>query len=170
MMDALPVSSSLSTVDRALTRILPLPEEYASTIPAAPYIMPPVGKSGPFTMSMRSLSSGSLPSICRSIIIAIASATSTRLCGGTFVAMPTAMPEEPLIRRLGSFAGRTIGSLSEPSKLSTKSTVSSSTSSSISRAIGASLHSVYLIAAAESPSMLPKLPWPSTRGYLMEKL
>ena len=84
--------------------------------------------------------------------------------------MPTAMPEEPFTSRFGSLLGRTTGSLREPSKLSTKSTVSSSTSWSSSAAIDASLHSVYLIAAAESPSMLPKLPWPSIIGYRMEKL
>ena len=108
--------------------------------------------------------------ICLSIISVIASTISPRLCGGMFVAMPTAIPDEPFISRFGSFDGSTTGSLSEPSKLSTKSTVSSSTSWSISEAMAASLHSVYLIAAAESPSMLPKLPWPSMIGYRMEKL
>ena len=41
--------------------------------------------------------------------------TSRRLCGGMFVAMPTAIPAEPLISRLGMRAGRTSGSLSLPS-------------------------------------------------------
>jgi len=50
-----------------------------------------------------------------SIIIRQASITSPRLCGGMFVAMPTAIPEEPLTRRFGYFAGSTAGSLSEPS-------------------------------------------------------
>ena len=36
--------------------------------------------------------------------------TSPRLCGGMFVAMPTAMPPAPLTSRLGNFAGRTDGS------------------------------------------------------------
>ena len=31
------------------------------------------------------------------------------------------------------------------------------------------LASVYRMAAAESPSMEPKLPWPSTKGKLMAK-
>ncbi len=44
-----------------------------------------------------------------------ASMTSPRLCGGMFVAMPTAMPPEPLTSRFGNFAGSTDGSCSEPS-------------------------------------------------------
>ena len=36
--------------------------------------------------------------------------TSPRLCGGMFVAMPTAMPAEPLTRMFGNWAGRTVGS------------------------------------------------------------
>ena len=38
------------------------------------------------------------------------SMTSRRLCGGTLVAMPTAMPAEPLTRRFGNGAGSTVGS------------------------------------------------------------
>jgi hypothetical protein len=37
--------------------------------------------------------------------------TSAKLCGGMEVAMPTAMPEPPLTSRLGSFDGRTLGSV-----------------------------------------------------------
>ncbi|MQM40478.1 hypothetical protein KBTX_04538 [wastewater metagenome] len=44
-----------------------------------------------------------------------ASTTSPRLCGGTLVAMPTAMPEPPLTRKFGTFVGSTVGSDSEPS-------------------------------------------------------
>ena len=40
----------------------------------------------------------------------IASQISRRLCGGTSVAMPTAMPEQPLTSRLGTTPGSTIGS------------------------------------------------------------
>ncbi len=36
--------------------------------------------------------------------------TSPRLCGGMFVAIPTAMPVAPLTSRLGSSAGSTVGS------------------------------------------------------------
>ena len=32
-----------------------------------------------------------------------------------FVAMPTAIPDEPLMSRFGSFAGRTVGSFCVPS-------------------------------------------------------
>ena len=44
-----------------------------------------------------------------------ASITSLKLCGGILVAMPTAMPAEPLISRLGILDGKTEGSLSESS-------------------------------------------------------
>jgi hypothetical protein len=47
----------------------------------------------------------------RSMIAHAASMISPRLCGGMLVAMPTAMPVEPFIRRLGSAAGRTVGSV-----------------------------------------------------------
>ena len=40
----------------------------------------------------------------------IALTTSRRLCGGMFVAMPTAMPDDPLTSRFGMPAGRTVGS------------------------------------------------------------
>ena len=70
-----------------------------------------VGKSGACTMSISaSMSvSGSASSFRQ------ASTISPRLCGGMLVAMPTAMPAEPLISRLGMRAGRTSGSFSEPS-------------------------------------------------------
>ena len=48
--------------------------------------------------------------------------TSRRLCGGMFVAMPTAMPPEPLTSRFGKRAGRTVGSSLESSKFGAKST------------------------------------------------
>ena len=76
----------------------------------------------------------------------------------------TAMPELPLISRLGIRAGSTSGSRSESSKLVVKSTVSLSMSASISSAMAARRASVYRIAAGGSLSTLPKLPWPSTRG------
>ena len=46
----------------------------------------------------------------------IPSHTSFRLCGGILVAIPTAIPVAPFKSRLGSLAGRTVGS----SKLSSK--------------------------------------------------
>ena len=52
-----------------------------------------------------------------------------------FVAMPTAMPEEPLSSRLGSRPGRTVGSFSVSSKFGIMSTVSFSRSPKSSSAI-----------------------------------
>ena len=39
------------------------------------------------------------------------SITSPMLCGGMFVAMPTAMPVEPFTSRFGKWEGRAVGSL-----------------------------------------------------------
>ena len=75
-----------------------------------------------------------------------------------FVAIPTAMPETPLIKRFGSTDGSITGSFREPSKLSTQLTVFFSRSLRIYLVIFAILDSVYRIAAAESPSIEPKLP------------
>ena len=76
-----------------------------------PWMIPAVGKSGPGMSSQRSgiVSSG------RSISARQASMTSRRLCGGMLVAIPTAIPVEPLINRLGTLVGRIEGSVSEPS-------------------------------------------------------
>jgi len=71
----------------------------------------PVGKSGPSTYSIRSLTSQS--GFCAKWTTA--STISERLCGGTFVDIPTAIPEEPFNRRFGSFAGSTSGSVSRSS-------------------------------------------------------
>ena len=54
-------------------------------------------------------------SLRSSISATAASHTSVRLCGGMLVAMPTAMPVQPLISSCGIFAGSTIGSSVEPS-------------------------------------------------------
>ena len=51
-----------------------------------------------------------------------------------FVAMPTAIPCEPFSSRFGSFAGRTVGSVSVSSKFGIMSTVFFSRSASISSA------------------------------------
>ena len=53
-----------------------------------------------------------------------ASTTSPRLCGGTFVAIPTAIPVAPLMRKLGTGAGSTTGSKSWPSYVGRNGTVS----------------------------------------------
>ena len=44
-----------------------------------------------------------------------ASTTSFKLCGGMLVAIPTAIPPEPLTNKLGIRVGITKGSFSEPS-------------------------------------------------------
>ena len=74
-------------------------------------IVPPVGKSGPRTISH----SSSTVMSGLSMSATVARQISVRLCGGMFVAMPTAIPELPLMSRFGSLAGRTVGSLSLPS-------------------------------------------------------
>ena len=110
----------------------------------------------------------SSPCFSFSIICNTALMTSPRLCGGILVAIPTAIPDVPLTRRLGILDGRTTGSFSVSSKLGAKSTVSLLISASISMDILLSLASVYRIAAAESPSTEPKFPCPSTNGYLVD--
>ena len=80
-------------------------------MPDAPLIIPAVGKSGPGKTSKSSSTEISGLSIIRRQ----ASVTSVKLCGGMFVAIPTAIPEDPLTSRLGTRVGNTEGSLSEPS-------------------------------------------------------
>ena len=70
--------------------------------------MPPVGKSGPGTICS-SVVGGALGLSIRS---SAASHSSATLCGGIEVAMPTAMPCEPLASRFGNAAGSTTGSSS----------------------------------------------------------
>ncbi len=72
-------------------------------MPARPRMMPPVGKSGPGTILIRS----SIEIAGLSISATQASMTSPRLCGGILVAMPTAMPPAPLTSRFGKRAGST---------------------------------------------------------------
>ena len=66
----------------------------------------PVGKSGPLMCFIRPSTS----IVGSSIIATTASIVSPRLCGGMFVAMPTAMPAEPLTSRFGKRDGSTDGS------------------------------------------------------------
>ena len=98
------------------------------------------------------------------ISLITASQISPRLCGGILGAMPTAMPEAPLISILGNRAGKTVGSPKESSKFGVKSTVFWSISASSSSAMGARRASVYRMAAGGSPSTLPKLPCPVISG------
>ena len=97
-----------STTTRARIRMEPRPVSYASLMPSRPMMSPAVGKSGPrtFFISCAFEVSGS------SISATTASTTSPRLCGGTFVAMPTAIPCDPLTSRFGNRAGSTSGSCS----------------------------------------------------------
>ena len=69
----------------------------------------PVGKSGPLMWAISSCTvmAGFSTRAIRPLI------TSVRLCGGILVAMPTAMPSEPLTRMLGMRDGRTEGSSRE---------------------------------------------------------
>ena len=88
--------------------------------------------------------------------------TSFRLWGGIFVAIPTAIPSEPFINKVGTAEGKTEGSFSVSSKFRSQLTVSLSRSLNISLVSRVILDSVYLIAAALSPSIEPKFPCPST--------
>ena len=74
-------------------------------------IIPAVGKSGPGICSIRSFIS--IEGL--SITARLALITSVRLCGGMFVAIPTAIPDEPLISKFGNLVGITDGSDSDPS-------------------------------------------------------
>ena len=134
-------------------------------MPSDPIIYPAVGKSGPLIWF----------SIISSILILGFSNSATspeisslRLCGGIFVAIPTAIPSDPFIRRFGIIEGKTVGSDKESSKLFANSTVSLSMSLSISEAILSMRASVYLMAAALSPSIEPKFPCPSIKLYLRD--
>ena len=72
---------------------------------------PPLGKSGPgmIFINSRGFISGS------SINAKRAETTSPKLCGGIFVAIPTAIPVAPFTNRFGNAAGNTSGSTSRPS-------------------------------------------------------
>ena len=130
--------SSISAFARSV--IFPRPVAYAFLIPPLPMIIPPVGKSGPgiYSISSSSVMSGS------SMQATIPSIVSERLCGGIFVAIPTAIPALPFTSRLGNRDGKTSGSKSLSSKFETKSTVSFSISVSIVAAIRDIFASVYL--------------------------
>ena len=76
-------------------------------MPSMPQMKPPVGKSGPLMNFIRPAMVMAGSSICAQM----PSTTSPRLCGGMFVAMPTAMPVPPLTSKLGNAAGKTVGSV-----------------------------------------------------------
>ena len=74
-------------------------------------MIPPVGKSGAGIIFNKSSTSRSGDSK-----IAIAALMdSVKLCGNIFVAIPTAIPDDPLINKLGILVGSTSGIDSVPS-------------------------------------------------------
>ena len=93
------------------------------------------------------------------------SMTSRRLCGGMLVAMPTAMPVDPLTSRFGKRRrqDRRLGRWSRRSWARSRRCPCRGPSS-IAAATASSRASVYRMAAGGSPSTEPKLPWPSTSG------
>ena len=118
--------------------ILPWPFSKASVIPSTPLIIPPVGKSGPLTISLSSENDafGFL------INLIVAFKISVKLWGGISVANPAAIPFEPLINKLGIRDGKTIGSYSLSSKLGAIGTTLRSKSLNKSSEIFSSLDSV----------------------------
>ena len=93
----------------------PRPVRYALSIPVRPTISAFVGKSGPFTIFSNCVSSSSgFASGCASAH-ATPSPISRRLCGGIFVAIPTAIPALPFTNKFGKRLGRTVGSCDRPS-------------------------------------------------------
>ena len=94
-----PLRRAVTSSTDAVARILkvPRPDSYASLMPPRPTIRPPVGRSGPGT---KRISASRSASGCL-IRWRAAAMTSPRLCGGMFVAMPTAIPDEPLTSRFG---------------------------------------------------------------------
>ena len=103
-------------------------------MPSRPTIVPPVGKSGP---GIAAAARGRAPlrgAVRRSMTASTPSITSRMLCGGMLVAMPTAMPVDPLTSRFGNGVGRTVGSSVVSSKFGRKSTVSLSRSAIIASA------------------------------------
>ncbi len=88
---------------------------YICSIPVVPTIKAPVGKSGPRTFSSSASSSSSRDALGLRSAHCTPSATSPRLCGGMLVAIPTAIPAEPLTSRLGNRLGSSSGSEPRPS-------------------------------------------------------
>ena len=74
-------------------------------------MIPPVGKSGAFICSIISIKeiSGFAKRALSPFIISVG------LCGGIFVAIPTAIPDEPFISKFGTRVGITSGSFVVPS-------------------------------------------------------
>ncbi|SKF62496.1 Uncharacterised protein [Mycobacteroides abscessus subsp. abscessus] len=81
-------------------------------MPLRPTIWAPLGKSGPLIRAIAASSSSSTVASGCSSDHWTASATSRRLWVGMLVAMPTAIPVDPLTSRFGKRAGSTVGSSS----------------------------------------------------------
>ena len=84
--------------------ILTIPCLHVRQIPDLPAMFPPDGKSGPGIISIIS----SMERVGLSISEHTASISSVRLCGGIFVAIPTAIPVDPFISKLGKEEGSTV--------------------------------------------------------------
>ena len=76
-------------------------------MPSGPQMSPAVGKSGPGIVLDQLVEAALRAASPRG---AAPSTSSRRLCGGMLVAMPTAMPAEPLTSRFGKRVGSTDGS------------------------------------------------------------
>ena len=96
---------SMFTLPRSTT--LPLPKCNPALTPSYPKMIPPVGKSGALTIFIRS----SMVMSLLSIYAKQASTTSLKLWGSILVAIPTAIPLDPLTSSCGIRVGRTVGSL-----------------------------------------------------------
>ena len=81
------------------------------------------------------LINSSSETLSSSITLIIPFIISVKLCGGIFVAIPTAIPDEPFTNNAGIFAGNTAGSCNLSSKFGIKLTVFFSISVSIVSAI-----------------------------------
>ena len=95
----------------------------------------------------------------------IALTTSRRLCGGMFVAMPTAMPDEPLTTRFGMPAGSTVGSSSAIVEVRDE---VDGVLVDVRQHLHRDRHQPRLRCSGTpprgSPSTEPKFPWPSISG------
>ena len=95
----------------ALKTTLPLPVLAASINPEEPFIIPPVGKSGPGIIFINS----SISILGFSNKAKLAFIDSVKLWGNMLVAMPTAIPADPFTSKLGILVGSTSGINSVPS-------------------------------------------------------
>ena len=104
-----------------------------------------------------------------SMTATMASQTSPRLCGGRLVAMPTAIPTDPLTSRLGSLLGK------HDRLVAGTVVVGFEVDGLVLEVLehfrrwgpSSGLRCTAMGRPGGSPSMEPKLPWPSTRGTRM---